>query len=242
MINHFMRRSSVYIVAALIVLLTSCHKDPATLQIRFTPKWGADDFKLHTTYATLGGYMNFSSFDMYLSHITLIKNDNSEVEVDSAVLISYNDNAITINLTPAKGDYKSIKFGIGLDSAQNKISPADRPNDPVYGNSLLYWDAARLHLFLHMEGLSGNTSNLGDPFFYHEGNDSINTLRTTTVSKSFSVSDGQSTVLNLQGDISKVFTGANAVNVTTNPTTHTRDNPQTATLVANAFSQIFSIQ
>jgi hypothetical protein len=236
-----MRRYSTYIATALILFLASCKKDPATLQIRFTPTWGNDALKVHTTYSSPSGYLSFTSLDMYLSHIKLIKTDNSEIEVDSAVLILYNDNAITINLNPVKGDYKGIKLGIGLDSLQNNINPADVPdNDPVYKDNTLYWTMNREHLFIQMEGASGSNSTLGSIFFYHIGFDSL--YRSASVTKSFSVADGQSTTLNLKADIQQVFNGTNAVNVISEPSTHTDDYPVVARKVADNFTQIFSIQ
>lgn len=241
MISIFMRRYSILVALAFVLFLASCKKDPATLQIRFTPTWGSDALKLHTTYSSPSGYLSFSSFDMYLSHIKLIKTDNSEVEVDSAVLILYNDNTITINLNPSKGDYKGIKFGIGLDSIQNNISPDNVPdNDPVYKDNTLYWDTNRKHLFIQMEGASGTNSTLGSIFFYHIGFDSL--YRSASVVKSFSVADGKSTTLNLNADIQQVFTGSNAVNIISEPSTHTDDYPVVAHKVADNFTQIFSIQ
>ena len=237
----FMKKLYFCLVVAFALLLSSCHKDPATLQIRFQPKWGADDFKLNTVYQTPDGYMKFSSLGMYMSHIRLIRNDNSEVEVDSAVLLLYRDNAFTINLNAVKGDYKGIKFGIGLDSIQNNISPADVPeNDPVYYDNTLYWTMNREHLFIQMEGFSGTQSSLGSIFFYHVGFDSY--YRTTSVTKSFSIADGNNTTLNLTADLQQVFAGTNAVNVITEPATHTDDYPAIATKVMNKFAASFSLQ
>ena len=96
------------------------------------------------------------------------------------------------------------------------------------------------HLFIQMEGASGTQSNLGSIFFYHIGTDPM--YRITTVNKTFSVSAGQNTNLVLNADVSKVFTGTNAINVITEPTTHSTDNVATAQKVADNFSQIFTLQ
>jgi hypothetical protein len=148
---------------------------------------------------------------------------------------------MTVSLSPVAGDYKAIKFGIGLDSAQNTINPANVPaNDPVYADNTLYWDGGRKHLFIQIEGNTGaNTTNMNSVCFYHIGFDSM--YRSATVSKSFSISEGQSFNLNLQADLSQVFNGANGVNVFTDPLTHTSDHPAVAHQVADHFTHIFSI-
>ena len=66
--------------------------------------------------------------------------------------------------------------------------------------------------------------------------------RSAIVTKSFSISEGQSTSLVLNADLEKIFYGANAVNVITAPATHTTDYPAVAISVADAFSQSFSLQ
>ena len=242
MINFFMRRLSVFVIIASILLLASCHKDPGTFSIKFQPKFGAADLKLDTVYSTPDGkYLKFSSMGLYLSHIKLVKMDNSEVEVDSAALFIYANNAITMHLAAVNGSYKAIKFGIGLDSTQNLRDPSIVPgNDPVYADNTLWWGAPRFHLFTQMEGYAGSTSSLGSIFFYHVGTDPM--YRTATVTKSFSISDGQATALTLNADLEQVFYGANSVNVLTDPYTHTTDEPVVATTVANAFTQIFTLQ
>jgi hypothetical protein len=242
MINQIMRKASVLIIAGSLLFLASCHKDAGTFTIKFQPKFGSADLKLNTTYSTPDGkYLSFSSFGMYLSHIKLVKTDNSTVEVDSAVLFVYADNSYMMNLKAVNGSYKGIQFGIGLDSAQNRISPANVPsNDPVYYNNALWWDVPRYHLFTQMEGHSGTTSSLNSIFFYHVGTDSV--YRSAYVTKSFSIADGQATSLVLNTDLRQIFYGANAVNVFTDPATHSTDYPAVAKTVADAFTQSFSIQ
>lgn len=236
----FMRKYYVLLFMGIALFLASCRKDPATLSLTVQPKWGSDNLQLNTTYSSTGGYMNFSSFGMYLSHIKLVKADNSEVEVDSMALINYANNAIKIDLKAVEGSYKGIKFGIGLDSAQNAISPAQVDDQSAYKPDVLYWAQGLDHLFIAMEGHSGSTSSLGNIFFYHIGTNAM--YRTTEVDQPFSVAAGGSTSLTLDADISKVFSGANGVNVLTQPGTHSTDSVAIAVKVADNFTQIFTLQ
>ncbi len=235
-----MRKSYVLLVLGIVVFLASCRKDPATLTLTVQPKWGTDNLQLNTTYAVNGGYLQFHNLGLYLSHIKLIKTDNSEVEADSVALMWYTGSEIKIKLSPIEGDYKGIKFGVGLDSIQNNINPADVDPQSAYYDNSLYWAMNLEHLFIQMEGASGTQSNLGSIFFYHIGTDPM--YRTATANKTFSVSAGQNTSLTLNADVSKVFNGTNAVNVITEPTTHSTDNVATAQKVADNFSQIFTLQ
>lgn len=236
----FMRKYYVLLFMGIALFLASCRKDPATLSLTVQPKWGSDNLQLNTTYSSTGGYMNFSSFGMYLSHIKLVKADNSEVEVDSMALINYANNAIKIDLKAVEGSYKGIKFGIGLDSAQNAISPAQVDDLSAYKPDVLYWSQGLDHLFIAMEGHSGSTSSLGSTFFYHIGTNTM--YRTTEADQPFTVAAGSSTSLTLDADISKVFSGANGVNVLTQPGTHSTDSVAIAVKVADNFTQIFTLQ
>lgn len=236
-----MRKWYVLICLGLVLFIASCRKDPATLTLTVQPRWGSDNLQLNnTTYSSPGGYMKFSSFGMYLSHIKLVKTDNTEVEVDSMALIWYTGNAIKIDLKAVDGSYKGIKFGIGLDSVQNSISPAQVDDNSAYKPDVLYWPMGLNHLFIQMEGHSGSTDNLGNSFFYHIGTDAM--YRTTEVDKSFSIAQGNSTNLKLDADVSKVFSGPNAVNVLTQPGTHSTDSVGIAVKVADNFTQIFTLQ
>lgn len=236
-----MRKVYVLLFIGLALGLASCHKDPATLSLTLQPKWGSDNLQLNnTTYSSPGGYMKFSSFGMYLSHIKLVKSDNSEVEVDSMALIWYTGSAIKIDLKAVDGSYKGIKFGIGLDSVQNSISPAQVDDNSAYKPDVLYWPMGLNHLFIQMEGHSGSTTSLGNSFFYHIGTDVM--YRTTEVDKAFTIANGSATNLVLDADVSKVFSGTNAVNVLTQPGTHSTDSVGIAVKVADNFTQIFTLQ
>lgn len=235
-----MRKYYVLVLMGLALSLASCRKDPATLSLTVQPKWGSDNLRLNTVYSSTYGYMNFSSFGMYLSHIKLVKTDNSEVEVDSMALINYADNAIKIDLRAVEGSYKGIKFGIGLDSLQNSISPAQVDDHSAYKPDVLYWPLGLDHLFIAMEGHSGSTSSLGNIFFYHIGTNAM--YRTTEVDQPFSIAAGSSTDLTLAADVSKVFSGVNGVNVLTQPGTHSTDSVGIAAKVADNFTQIFTLQ
>jgi hypothetical protein len=238
-----MRRSSIYILAAIALLFASCKKESntGTVKIKFQPTFGTGNLKMDSTYATPDGkYVNFSSIGLYLSHIKFTKTDNSIVEVDSAVILIYADSAIGFSFSAPAGTYRSVTFGIGLDPTQNRIVPPITYFDPVYSNTDLWWSAPRYHLFEQLEGYSGTSSSLGSIFAYHVGLDS--NYHTATVSKSFSVSSGQATSMILNADLEQVYYGPNAINVITQPTTMSDDYPDRAKTIAYAFTQLFSIQ
>ena len=237
-----------YLAILLLITVASCKQELATLRMQVYPTWAGSSFALNTTYATPDGkYLNFNVNKLFLSHIKLIKNDNSTVEVSTAAFIDFASNSNVINLAAPVGDYKGIEFGIGLDTAQNHIDPAATPSDPIFGATPgMWWDAspgvpARYHLFADIEGYSGTTASLGGTFFYHVGTDSF--YRSAMVSKSFSISNGQNTALLLQADFQKLFYGTTtAVNVIDEPYTHSTDAVATAKRIADGSTQLFSLQ
>jgi hypothetical protein len=239
-----MKRLLPSVVLLLLLAVQACNdnnKNSSTLRLTISPKWGNDDLRLQTVYPVNGGYMKIENMGFYLSHIKLVRTDNTEVEVDSAALFLFNNNKLTLNLNAPVGGYKGIKFGVGLDSAQNKISPSSRPStDPVFYDNTLYWDGNREHLFVQLEGRYGtSSSSVTSLCFYHIGFDSM--YRAASVTRAFTVAEGQTLELNMLADVSTVFNGTNAVNIATDPATHTNDYPAVAHQFADRFTQIFSI-
>ena len=238
------KRYSILLLSLWLLSMASCKQDPATLQLQVLPTWGSTTWAMNATYNTPDGkYLNFSVSKMFLSHIKLVKNDNSEVEVNAAAFVNFESSSNTISLPAPVGDYKALKFGIGLDSAQNHINPTANSTDAVFGAGPgMWWDINLYHLFADIEGRAGTTTALGTFFFYHVGTDSF--YKTATVPKSFSISNGQNTTLKLNADFQKLFYGggANTVNVITEPYTHTTDAPTTAHKLADGCTQMFSLQ
>ena len=237
------KQCSALLLGLWLLSMSSCKQDPATLQLQVLPTWGGATWAMNTTYSTPDSkYLNFTVNKMFLSHIKLVKNDNSEVEVSAANFVNFESNN-TISLLAPVGDYKALKFGIGLDSAQNHINPTANSTDAVFGaDPGMWWDVTLYHLFADIEGHAGTTTALGTTFFYHVGTDSF--YKTATVPKSFSISNGQNTTLKLNADFQKLFYGggANTINVITEPYTHTTDAPTTAHKLADGSTQIFSLQ
>jgi hypothetical protein len=118
----------------------------------------------------------FSKLKFYLSHIKLVRADNTEVEIKDAAFLDWSDNnwkSFSANVDA--GTYKGIKFFVGLDPQQNAGNPDDYAADePLGPKDDMFWEWLK-HRFVVLEGTAdtlGNNfggGNIG--LVYHTGRD-----------------------------------------------------------------------
>src|SRR4051812_7247713 len=117
-----MKKTLAVLTLAFMLALTACHKDPGTVSLKLNPMFGNYNMALKSVYqAPDGKYFKFTMLKMYLSHIKLVRTDNTTVEISPLVYLS-SDTASQLSMPVVQapsGSYKAIQFGIGLDSAQD---------------------------------------------------------------------------------------------------------------------------
>ncbi len=128
---------------------------------------------------SLGYTIQIEGFKFYISNLTLVKTNNQEIKIKDVDLINFK--VAGENYTDAKiliGDYKAIKFGIGVDSVLNHIDPSQYPNNhplSLYQNT--YWNWSTQYRFLMLEGRAdtviGSSSNINQLLIYHTGLDNL---------------------------------------------------------------------
>lgn len=157
--------------------------------------------------------ITFSRFRTFLSDVELVKSDGSTVLLtDVAEVDFFPDNATTENaLAPSVnfdnievGDYKAIRFGIGVKPQYN----GKQPKDFAIGNPLSketeYWPSWKSWIFTKIEGQAdANNNGEMDVFMqYHTGSDPV--YKTYTIEKPISVNDTGGNVT-MSFDLRKVF-------------------------------------
>ncbi len=245
-----------YLIVAFSVitmsLLVGCkpaaetRKDNTTLIIK--PMFNSSEMALNTNYTNhLGQKLNFSTIKMYLTNIRLVKDDNSEVVLKDLALINLADaNSLKIIGTIAGGNYKAIKFGVGLSPAQNDTDPStitDESN-PLHNNNEMYWSSSLKYVFSRIEGKADTTSNGSGVqnwyLLYHVGQQAQ--YREVTITQPIAI-DLNANTLTVEADYGQFFDGASALNIIAEKSTHSFGSElPLAVKIADIYTTIFSLK
>jgi hypothetical protein len=252
----FKGRTIFIALTALLIFTTFCgckKSQKGSLVIKLNPTYNGQYFALDTFNTDpAGNVITVSNFLFYLSNITLVKTNNETVNVSAVNLFDLsNPSTLTVQLNNiSAADFKAITFGCGVDSAQNTTNPDNAPfNSPLGLHSdpteNMYWSMLG-YRFEVFEG-SWATSKSGillstNPLIYHVGGNTY--FRQTQLNQNFSVGAGNTTTLNLNLDVEKIFyAAADTLSIVTEfyTTCAPTDNPAVAPAFVNNFSQAFNL-
>ena len=168
-----------------IFSLFSCKKDtvsvvpdPVTpaetgsLTINFENGFDGTPLVFGTKYINANGdTFTVSKFNYYISNIVIVKSDNTVFsESYSYHLVKHSvsgSNNITLSGVPL-GDYKSIKFMLGVDSTHNVSGTQAGDLDPVKSSDM-YWSWNSGYIFMKLEGSAPTSGDLSKSITYHIG-------------------------------------------------------------------------
>ena len=203
-----------------LVVWTGCKDDDddsmpvsrtATFEMAFsaTASGGPIAF-LDTTVDYRGDALIPDLLQFFISNITLIDANDNEVMVKEVdwIDITYGDGISSFDVTP--GQYKGIKFGIGLDAALNATDPTTVPADNPLSNTNVYWGWASKYQFFKVQGTI-DSANTGKYVIFniHTGFDEM--YREVTFDKEFFVNENQTSTLNFTFDFNDIFTKVDTV-------------------------------
>lgn len=126
-----------------IILFTSCTKTsseiidaPGQATVKFDARVGSSDFALNTDFTISNRTYNFNKLRYWVSNVSLVDTKGNEYKVPNSYFLLEETSAVTVQdgayTYPAKkredvtiqnipvGEYKTIKFSIGVDSVYNK--------------------------------------------------------------------------------------------------------------------------
>ncbi|MBT9393857.1 hypothetical protein KLP40_11850 [Hymenobacter sp. NST-14] len=219
--TRFFSRFSLPLLAA-STLLASCNKndsapEPGSLAIEIDHLVGNTPLKLNTgTYTNgLGQPFTVSTFNYYLSNIKLGKADGTEyAEPESYRLIKESDTStktFTLENVPA-GDYTSLSFTIGVDSARNVAGAQTGALDPTNG---MFWSWNSGYIYTKLEGSSPAAGGNQQLLFHIGGFKSPNnTIRIASPSLNgavLQVRKDRTPAVHLAADVQKMFTGPHVI-------------------------------
>jgi hypothetical protein len=221
----------IVLAFALVYTLFSCEKDEIgandknTLSLEFENLVGAEPLVLNTkTYKNASNEdFTVSTFNFFVSNITLKKTDGTSLKLDNQYfLVKQSDpKSLELELTdiPA-GDYSSISYVVGVDSAKSTSDISQRTGvlDPAsYGTDGMYWSWNSGYIFFKLEG-SSNASTASDKHFkYHIGGfggmsaataNNLKTIEINLKSNPATVRSNIAPVVHISTDIMEVFSSS----------------------------------
>ncbi len=182
---------------------------------------------------------------MYISNIELVKLDGSTVPVTGKILFAkHGTKEYQIGSVPA-GNYKSVRFYVGLDSATNSVNPSSTDN--ILNQSSMWFGATPQpegFVYINFSGTidtssAPNASNAMIPFNYKLGTSTAFT-RISMPDKNFTVTPGQDQYIHLGADYAMLFMGVKvnkAANL--NITTPSANNTMLGKMMGNMSHMMF---
>ncbi len=152
-----------------------------------------------------GDSLQISVFNYFISNIKLIRNDGFVYAETESYHLVREDNVATKSFTikniPA-GNYKSVSFLIGVDSARNVSGAQTGDLDP---NTGMFWDWNTGYIMAKLEGKSPASS--GGMVLYHLGGYSgtSNAIRTVSLNEEITLVENQSKTVHLKADVLEWF-------------------------------------
>ncbi|MFY9307690.1 MAG: MbnP family protein [Bacteroidia bacterium] len=220
--------SAILLLSALVAGFTSCDKDkgedPTPVNPVNTPK-GTFMFHLHTyigenevdlynvPYATQAGReISLSIAQMYISDIQLVKLDGSVLDITGKkILKTFEGSTYVVGDVPV-GNYKAIRFKVGLDAATNQLSPSASADSAMLNKPAMWFGSTAQpdgYVFMNVQGTidtSANMSGMMAPFSFKIGTDA-NYTQVVMPDKNMSVVEDQVAFGHIMIDYSKLFTG-----------------------------------
>lgn len=263
-----MKRLSYLIIALLfvstLVIQTGCKTDDpfepsdemAELKLNVFAMVGTEDLVLDNVYLDPSSYRYQPDLlKVYLSNITLIKDDGTEVLAEDVALLDWADNAQgeaeTVSLEAEPGNYTGIRFWLGVDQTLNDLGPNDYTSEhPLSLYQGTYWAWNTGYRFVMLEGKLDTITNgsgtipsnnsfqihLGTNFLYKEAD-------LSNAQQNFELTGGNTTDYNLSLDINKMFTnGQETLKLIDQPYNHTTGDTATAMKYINNLGKAFSLK
>ena len=218
-----MKTISNYIISSLIILsLAGCkHKkndDSAnangTLAFHLHTLVGdteVDDYNTNYTLSN-GRTISVSKAQLYISNIQLVKLDGTLYNVSGVDILKVQEiEEITVGTVPA-GNYKSVRFTVGLDSTTNHTTPA---NSNTTLNHTDMWFGSTVQpdgfIFVNFQGMIDTTtaadmSSPMQPFSYKIGTDA-NKKQVSMPDKNFTITPNSIGMVHIVIDYSQLFNG-----------------------------------
>lgn len=209
------------------LLLTSC-RDKSIISdaapSKDNPPTGTLMFHLHTyledqevdlyniEYTLQSGrVMSLSLAQMYISEIQLVRLDNSTYDIPLKKILKVFEAETYLAGNVPVGNYKTIRFKLGLDAVTNTINPKSS-SDSILLNKPEMWFSQSAqpdgYVFMNVQGKIDTTSNISGskiPFCYKIGTNA-NYVQINMPDKPYTITKDQVFYQHIYIDYTKLFT------------------------------------
>lgn len=186
-----------------------------TLELNFTLRAGGVPFSPDGKfYNAKNQPYSLDRFQMYITDITIFMDDSNEVVLKDVELLDFmkeygktaHSSGLIRTYTVAQGNYRGIKFGIGVPKVFNHADPAQHNSThPLSANKGMHWDWTSGYIFTAIEG-TVDSAGKSIPFVYHTGTDTLyRTIAFVKPEHHFMVNEGKELQFKLELDINSIF-------------------------------------
>jgi len=258
-----MRNKAISIVFCLIglTLFFACQKKETdntntshdgTVYINFNLKSGTNTtYNLGQIFTVNGVSVTLDLIKFYVCDLTLVREDNTEIVVKNYDLMDWESLSkhTSFSMKVPAGNYKTLKFGLGLNPTLNQTNGAQQPTNSVLSTTYgMYWDWASLYIFSKVEGYCdlNSDNNITDPIRYHIGTNDFFRTATVNMPSVMVINPDAAHNINVNLHVDKIFSQTNSsINLATENYTQSgrSDEEQAVALkVADNFQNVFTIE
>lgn len=207
-------------------------EDIGTLELNFELKVNGADGELGQKYQISGKrFLTLDSLRFYISDVVAIKSDGSEYPLTDVVLFDFDKTGKTTHGSgifkafpvPA-GEYKGLKFNIGLPATLNHENPIlYNSADYLHSSRNTHWNTTDGYYFLQIAGLADSLISGGTPtrMSYQIGMDNLLRFKNyaTASTHAFTISKNKETQFIIQTELTETLSGIDFLSI---PVNHTR--------------------
>lgn len=228
---------------------TTTETETQTVSLKMDAYVGSSPLNYSSSFTTSSGIKHtISTFRYYVSNIRLIKSDGSEYPItDKYFLVSPSTSNYSLGEVPV-GDYKGLKFNVGIDSLTNHQDPTiySASNPLAIQSPGMHWNWNSGYIFIMVEGTCDTTvantdvltlGQYSKGMFLHIGMDKNNKEVDLSTSP-FTVSAAAESAINIKADLDTFFNG---IDLKTDNQTHTMDNMPLAMKATANIPNMFTV-
>jgi len=240
-----------YLLILLIFILISCGEDNSitptetvSLNVSMNHTFDGEQLETNKIYTNdAGNELSVSKLKYLLSNFNMTNNEGDIIELDSSyAFIDFATGRIDFKLSNVVvGTYKSIEFNLGVDSLINSTDPVtfpqNSPLNPIVND--MYWNWADGFIFMSLEGLVYENSELKDAIAYHVGLNKSNIV--IEINEEFEIDETGNLIIEL--DVAKIFKSETQINVNDYPfVTHSKSDFGLSDALAENIKKSFTLK